>query len=131
MLHSYQSAGTKNHRDSDGLRTKEIIMSSAREVTAQTFPSVLTSTKPVLVDFYATWCGPCKMVSPIVDAIAGKYADTVEVCKINTDEQPQLAAQYQITAIPTCIVFKNGTAVDRIMGYKPQEAFEAMIAKHL
>ena len=76
---------------------------------------VLESDKKVLVDFWAPWCGPCRMVSPIVDEIAGE-SDNVKVCKINIDEQPQLASQYGVMSIPTLIVFENGDVADKAVG---------------
>ena len=77
---------------------------------------VLKSNKKVLVDFYADWCGPCKMMSPIVDEIADSYSDKVKVCKINVDEAPDIATNYGIMSIPTLIFFENGNAVDTVIG---------------
>mgnify|MGYP001768241750 CR=1 FL=1 len=76
---------------------------------------VLESDKKVLVDFWAPWCGPCRMVSPIVDEIAGEN-DNVKVCKINIDDQPQLASQYGVMSIPTLMVFENGDVVEKAVG---------------
>ena len=77
---------------------------------------VLKADKKVLVDFYADWCGPCKMMSPVVDEIANSYSDKVKVCKINVDEAPDIAVNYGIMSIPTLIFFENGNVVDTIVG---------------
>ena len=82
---------------------------------------VIQSDKPVLVDFFAPWCGPCRMLSPIIDEIAEERTD-VKVCKINTDEQEELAIRFGIMSIPTLIVFKNGEVVKKTMGVQPKAA---------
>ena len=93
-----------------------------KEITDQTFQKeVLQADKPTLVDFWAAWCGPCKMLSPIVEEVAGKYQDKFKFCKVNVDENPQQAANFQIMSIPTMIFFKDGQPVDKVIGLVSKE----------
>lgn len=102
---------------------------SVLKLTTENFEQeVLKSDKPVLVDFYADWCGPCKMMAPVIDEIAEEKAD-VKVGKLNIDEQMEIARQYRVMSIPTFIVFKNGEAVGRDMGAKPKSDILALFDK--
>jgi thioredoxin 1 len=102
------------------------------EFTDDNFQSdVLDSSEPVLVDFWAPWCGPCKMLAPTIDEIAEEYAGKVRVGKVNTDQNPQTASSHQISAIPTVILFKNGEVADRFVGVTPKDKFQASLDQHL
>ena len=87
---------------------------------------VLGSDKPVLLDFFASWCGPCRMVSPILDEIAEERED-IKVCKVNIDEQPELASRFRVMSIPTLMVMKDGQIIDQSIGAKPKHQILAMV----
>ncbi len=103
-------------------------MSNVKTLTADNFESeVLQAQKPVLVDFWAPWCGPCKMIGPIVDVLAEENAAKLEVGKLNVDENPSLAAQYGVRGIPTLLFFKDGKEVKRIVGGQNENQLQKTI----
>ena len=105
---------------------------AAVAVTDSTFQSeVLSSSQPVLVDFWATWCGPCKMVAPIVEEIASEQNGKLKVAKVDVDVNPQSASQFGVMSIPTLIVFKNGQPVERLVGYMPKAKLMQALSPHL
>ena len=105
---------------------------SAKNVTTASFQAdVLDNPKPVMVDFWAEWCGPCRMVSPILDEIATEYADKIDIVKVNVDEEPQLAMQYGVTGIPMMAVFQGGTIAKQMVGARPKNAIVEDLAVFL
>jgi thioredoxin 1 len=105
------------------------IVSNAAAITSENFEAeVLKSEIPVLVDFWAEWCGPCRMLAPSVDAIAEEYAGKIKVYKLDVDAEPGIAAKYGIMGIPTLIVFKNGEVAEQIVGLMPKQQIEQKIA---
>ncbi len=91
---------------------------------------ISNSNNPVFVDFYADWCGPCKMIAPVLEEVAGEYSGKVEIIKVNVDQNPAVAREYNVSSIPTLIMFKNGSEVERYLGYKNKRELQEILNKY-
>ena len=92
---------------------------------------VLKADQPVMVDFWAAWCGPCKAIAPVLEELAGEYDGKAKIVKINVDDNPQIASQFGIRSIPTLMVFKDGERVDTVMGLQPKDHLATVLDKHV
>jgi thioredoxin 1 len=106
-------------------------MADMVQLTDATFTDKISSGQPVLVDFWAEWCGPCRMVAPVLEEIAGEYPDKITIGKLNIDENPQTPASYDVMSIPTMILFKDGVEKKRIVGARPKHAMVAELQEYL
>lgn len=93
--------------------------------------TIKNSSEPVVVDFWASWCGPCKMLAPVIDEISGELGDKAKFFKLNVDENPVTSTQYKIASIPTVMILKNGEVVDTLVGFRPKDAIKSAIEKHI
>jgi len=104
----------------------------AKEITGAEFEQeVLNSDQPVLVDFWAEWCGPCRMVAPVVEEVSNELGDKLKVVKVNVDEEGELAQKYGVMSIPTLMVFKGGEAVETTVGFQPKKDLLSRVEPHL
>ncbi|PYI53847.1 thioredoxin [Paenibacillus flagellatus] len=100
-------------------------------VSDQSFKTEVESTGTVLVDFWAPWCGPCKMIAPVLEDLDKEMGDQVKIAKVNVDDNPESASRFGVMSIPTLIVFKDGQPVDKVVGFQPKDALKSVVGRHL
>lgn len=115
----------------DNIIQEESIMANVKHIVSEEFDAFLDEKNLALVDFWATWCGPCRMVAPVIEQIAEEYANSVNVGKVDVDDQGALAMQFGVMSIPTVVLFKNGKEVDRRVGAMPADEYRKMIDAQL
>ncbi|MFU0824259.1 thioredoxin [Clostridium sp.] len=103
-----------------------------REINSRNFiQEVINSEEAVIVDFWAPWCGPCRMLGPVIEELSEDMGDKAKFFKMNVDENPEIASKYRISSIPNVMIFKNGEVVENMVGFRPKQDFETAISKHL
>ncbi|NMC56292.1 MAG: thioredoxin [Eubacteriaceae bacterium] len=101
------------------------------QLSQNDFEEIISSDSPVLVDFWASWCGPCRMMAPVIDQLADEFSENAKICKLNVDDNTEIASRYKVMSIPTVLIFKNGAEVSRDVGVKSKEYFSDKLTSML